>query len=1590
MEKSKGSVFIGVLNILFISVFSFGELKAQCVNTFPYVEDFETVPAWTAVSVPNATCTTADWTWGTPNHTYAIQSAGSGTKCWNVGGLTGAFYKFWEQGYVVSPCFNFTNLQYPHIKFKLFYECEYHFDGGNLQYSLNGGTTWIDVGTCGGTNASPVPEPNDCNTHNWYNYPGINYLNNPPGFVTSKHGWSGNTQAGGVGWDPSNPGVNCVGGNGQGHWLTAEHCLTGCGGQPNVLLRFTFGAGYSCNDFDGLSFDSVAVSNGISNSATFTHICASANTVNFAATPNACPTNTYAWNFGDVASGAANTSASQNSSHTFSGPGSYTVTLIASGGACNPPDTIKQVVNIMTATVTTFTNVSCNGANNGAATVTTTSALNPVTYTWSPSGGNAATASGLSPGTYTVSVSDAGSCPVKATVNITQPTPIVVTPTQTNVLCNGASNGSASVNVTGGTPAYTYSWTPSGGTTSAAAGLSAGNYSVTVTDANNCHVIQSINITQPTALVLTASTTSASCAGNNGTASATVSGGTGPYTYTWTPVGGNSANATGLAGGNYTISISDANGCTKNATVNVAQSISFTISVTSTSVSCNGGTNGTASANVTGGTGPFTYSWSPTGGTTSNASNLPSGNYSVSVTDGSGCSGSASISVSQPTPLLVTPTSTNVLCNGVSNGSASVSVSGGTPGYTYSWSPSGGTSSSATGLSAGNYSVTVTDANNCHIIQNFNITQPTALSVSVITTSTSCAGNNGTATATVTGGTGPYTYTWSPAGGNSANATALSGGSYTVNVTDAHGCVINSAAFVTQPVSFSVTVTSTSVSCNGGTNGTASANVTGGTGPFTYSWSPTGGTTNNASNLPAGNYSVTVTDPSGCSGITPVTIAQPVVLSPTVTSVNVLCNGGNSGSATATVSGGTGPYTYSWSPSGGNAATASVLSAGNYTVNITDANGCIKTSSIVITQPSALTVSTATTSVSCNGGNNGSAAATANGGTMPYTYSWSPGGSTSSIVNNLSAGNYTVTVTDAHGCTQIAAAIISQPPSTTITITNTPAFCGASNGTASAAVSGGVSPYTYSWLPAGGITANASGLSAGNYTLTVTDANNCSNTATTLIASTSGVNVSATTTSVTCNGGNNGTATATANGGTAPYNYTWSSGAATSTASGLSAGIYTVTATDINGCTHSATITINQPTPVTVVTSGTTICNGQTATLSANASGGTSPYTYSWNGGTAQASNTTTVSPVSASTYTVIAFDNNGCPSIGSIATVNVLPLLQITTGDAVICAGSNANLNAIASGGNGNYTYTWMPGNIHGNSINVTPQNTTVYTVTVSDGCTTTNATDTGLVTIITVPVLALPPNIAGCAPQCMSFTVANNPNITSWQWNLGDNTTSSVQNPFHCYNKPGSYNVSLTYTTSQGCVNSVSQNGLVTVYAQPEADFSASAYETDVYNMQILFTNQSTGAVNWQWNFGDLYTSVLTSPSHTYGAIGIYDILLIATNQFGCKDSIIKEIKIHEDFTFYAPNAFSPNSDGTNEKFLPEGTGWDLNTYNLWVFDRWGNQVFYTSDANKGWNGTYKSDDIVQQDVYVWKVKLNDIFGMNHEYKGTVSVVK
>ena len=394
--------------------------------------------------------------------------------------------------------------------------------------------------------------------------------------------------------------------------------------------------------------------------------------------------------------------------------------------------TLYQAQNCNLTSTISGINVLCNGDNSGSASVNSNGGTAPYTYSWSPAGGANSTASNLSAGNYTCTITDANQCTTTQTITITQPTALATTSTQANVLCNGASTGSASVSVTGGTPAYTYAWSPSGGISATASNLSSGNYTCTVRDANQCTTTKAITITQPTALASTSTQTNVLCNGaSTGSASVSVTGGSPVYTYSWTPSGGTSATASNLGAGNYTCSVRDANQCTTTKAITITQPTALASTSTQTNVLCNGASTGSASVSVTGGSPVYTYSWTPSGGTSATASNLGAGNYTCSVRDANQCTTTKAITITQPIALSTSSTQTNVTCFGLSNGSANITATGGTPAYNYSWTPSGGITATATNLNAGNYTCTVRDANQCTTTKTVTITQPTALTVNI-------------------------------------------------------------------------------------------------------------------------------------------------------------------------------------------------------------------------------------------------------------------------------------------------------------------------------------------------------------------------------------------------------------------------------------------------------------------------------------------------------------------------------------------------------------------------------------------------------------------------------------------------------------------------------------------------------------------------------------------------------------------------------------------------------------------------------------------------------------------------------------------
>ena len=845
------------------------------------------------------------------------------------------------------------------------------------------------------------------------------------------------------------------------------------------------------------------------------------------------------------------------------------------------------------------TPILCNG---GTSTVTVTASGGTPPYTGTGTFTRSA-------GTFSFTISDANNCTATTSVTIAQPPAgLTASSSATPILCNG-STSTVTVTATGGAPPYTGTGTFV---------RSAGTYSFTVTDANGCTATtQSLTITAPPTLTASASATPVSCGGSS-TVTVSATGGTPPYAGTGT---------FSRTAGTYTFTVTDANNCSATASVTIVGSSQMSVSSTATPILCYGGTS-TVTITATGGTAPYT-------GT--GAFQRGAGTYTFTVTDANQCAGTTTITITEPAVALTASSSaTPILCNG-NTSTVTVTAAGGTPPYT-------GTGTFV--RSAGTYSFSVTDANGCTATtQSLTITAPPTLTASASATPVSCGGSS-TVTVSATGGTPPY------AGTGTFSRTA---GTYTFTVTDANNCSATASVTIVGSSQMSVSSTATPILCYGGTS-TVTITATGGTAPYTGTGVFQRG---------AGTYTFTVTDANQCSGTTTITITGPAVaLTASSSATPILCNG-NTSTVTVAAAGGTPPYTGTGTFS---------RTAGTYTFTVTDANGCTATTqSLTITAPPTLTASANATPILCYGSNS-TVTVTATGGTAPYT---------GTGVFSRTAGTYTFTVTDANNCSATASVTIVGSSQMSVSSTATPILCYGGTSTVTITATGGTAPYT-------GTGAFQRG--AGTYTFTVTDANQCAGTTTITITEPAvALTASSSATPILCNG-NTSTVTVTAAGGTPPYTGT---GAFSRTA-----GTYTFTVTDANGCTATTqSLTITAPPTLAAAANATPIlCYGSNSTVTVTATGGTAPYT-----GTGVFNRT-------AGTYSFTVTDANNCTATVSV-NITQPPTAVSATSSAtpVLCSTGNSTVTVAATGGTAPYT---------GTGVFSRPPGTYTFTVTDANNC--------------------------------------------------------------------------------------------------------------------------------------------------------------------------------------------------------------------------------------------------------------------------------
>lgn len=523
----------------------------------------------------------------------------------------------------------------------------------------------------------------------------------------------------------------------------------------------------------------------------------------------------------------------------------------------------------------------------------------------------------------------------------------------------------------------------------------------------------------------------------------------------------------------------------------------ITITSTVTNVSCFGGSNGTASITATGGSGAYTYTWLPTNTNFDVITGLAAGTYTVHVEDAVANTSSLVITVTEPALLTATLTTTNPTCNGFCDGTGSVDFSGGTGTTTFLWEPGLQSGNFVNNLCAGNNTVTITSNGACTTLITFTLTEPTQLTAVTSATNSNCGQANGAICASVTGGTSPYTFLWNNSSVTSC-VTTVPAGAYNYTVTDSNGCSANASGLVNDVAGPVVSISSqTNVSCFGLCNGAANVSVTGGIAPYAYTWS-NGQTGISGFGLCAGLYSVTVTDNAGCLGFITVNITEPTQLNAIINANNVKCFGTNTGTIAAVVSGGTSPYSYSWSIFSSTLSVVTNVAAGNYSAIITDANGCVATNSVTVTQPTQLDAVVSSTNASCFGTCNGSANVIVSGGVGGYAFVWNTTPTTTTqFASNLCVGIYTIDVTDANNCLVTNVITIlsgsNSLPNATITTTVYNETCYLTgDGAIDLNISGtNPGPFTYQWSN-GATTQDITNVPSDIYWVNITDGNsNC-------------------------------------------------------------------------------------------------------------------------------------------------------------------------------------------------------------------------------------------------------------------------------------------------------------------------------------------------------------------------------------------------------------------------------------------------------------------------------------------------------------------
>jgi PKD repeat protein len=1089
----------------------------------------------------------------------------------------------------------------------------------------------------------------------------------------------------------------------------------------------------------------------------------------------------YQWDSGSGTATATNLSA-----------GKHFVTVTVVGG-CMLVDSIIVPDKSPISYNVEATDILCIGINNGRIAITDTSNYS---YAWN-TGDSTSTIDSLSPSPgYIVSITDSEGCTVQDTISIGVERTLELSVKVEDATCNGINDGNIIINDSMDVTGFTFGWS-TGDSTRMIDSLAPGLYVVAVADTSGCIAAGSIEVSAKRSTDFTAKIMDATCSmANNGSITINETTDVSGFQFNWS-TDDSTQTITNLSPGTYWVTVTESDGCFSIDSLKIAINETFSITSTVKDASCNGINDGSIIINDTSSIAGLSFKWS-TGDSTQSISNLAPGTYSVEVQDSVGCVITDSIMVGVNEGLSINLTTNMPTCNGVNDGSITVNDTNSITGLTFAWS-NGDSTHSINNLGAGTYQVTVTDTLGCTIDTSIQLNPSNMLRLELSKIDESCMNlNDGAITANDTLDITGISFAWSN-GDSTPTITDLMPGTYSVTITDTLGCTASQSIEINSNIGFEIDLSATNSSCNGIMDGSVTVNEGEDIGDLTIVWS-TGDSSQTATGLAAGQYFVTVTDSANCSVIDSISISADSSLQVNLSGNNISCFQGNDGRVSASlvdipsIDG----LSFLWS-TGDTTAIIDSLSTGNYEVTITDASGCVGTGGVFLAQGDSIGVSFVVSDIACVDMDSlgaGAILAVPSGGTGSFSFNWNTGDSTNSLIN-LTEGTYILTLSDSLNCTHIDSVILENPPILEISANTTKdATCdGTLDGSAEVKVSGGTSPFTILWSN-GATTASIDSLNPGQYTVTVSDDNECAVIDTVMIEGTTTLLLNLIELqSASDSAAMDAVATGTGMGGVPPYMYLWDNGAVGDTVNNLSEGIHHVTMTDANGCSIIDSLEIQSyDLAVNIIEVRNLNCHeGATGRATAAPVAGTLPYTYLWSTG----DTTATVTNFSAGRHSVTVTDADGLRGAASITLTQPAP---IRFNLEIILPGCPNSADGMIifhpTGTVGNPLYDFGVG-VSADSVilGITP-GVKNYGIVDGNGC----RADTTFTIESLEPNVPTPTFTATSLGLTANFQNTSENTPSSYLWTFGDGDSSIIANPSHEYADTGNYEVCLFVSNSCG----------------------------------------------------------------------------------------------------------------------------------------------------------------------------------------------